>query len=155
MAPPAAGDLDMTQGEPKKHFSMIREFHLADLFTMANGFCGVAAILQIVRYAETKEPFFFWLAVALIPVALAFDFLDGRIARARHTHSPMGRELDSLADVISFGVAPAVIAYAAGLDGLAGHRSVGGLRASIYNAFPKEGVEALVGFMKEFQRKRG
>ncbi len=44
---------------------------------------------------------------------------------------------------------------AARLDGLKGHRSVGGLRASIYNAFPKEGVDALVGFMKEFERKNG
>ena len=43
----------------------------------------------------------------------------------------------------------------AGLDGLKGHRSVGGIRASIYNAFPAEGVKALVGFMKEFERKNG
>ncbi len=46
-------------------------------------------------------------------------------------------------------------ATAAGLDGLKGHRSVGGLRASIYNAFPQAGVEALVSFMKEFERKNG
>ena len=44
---------------------------------------------------------------------------------------------------------------AAGLDGLKGHRSVGGMRASIYNAFPEEGVDALVEFMKEFERKNG
>jgi phosphoserine aminotransferase len=46
-------------------------------------------------------------------------------------------------------------ATAAGLDGLKGHRSVGGMRASIYNAFPEEGIEALVGFMREFERKHG
>ena len=46
-------------------------------------------------------------------------------------------------------------ATAAGLDGLKGHRSVGGIRASIYNAFPREGVEALVAFMKEFEKKNG
>ena len=46
-------------------------------------------------------------------------------------------------------------ATAQGLDGLKGHRSVGGIRASIYNAFPREGVEALVSFMKEFERKNG
>ncbi len=46
-------------------------------------------------------------------------------------------------------------ATAQGLDGLKGHRSVGGIRASIYNAFPREGVEALVGFMQEFERKNG
>jgi phosphoserine aminotransferase len=44
---------------------------------------------------------------------------------------------------------------AAGLDGLKGHRSVGGMRASIYNAFPQEGVDALVAFMREFERKQG
>jgi len=44
---------------------------------------------------------------------------------------------------------------AAGLDGLKGHRSVGGMRASIYNAFPEEGIDALVSFMKEFERSRG
>jgi phosphoserine aminotransferase len=46
-------------------------------------------------------------------------------------------------------------ATAAGLDGLKGHRSVGGMRASIYNAFPESGVDALVEFMKEFERKNG
>ncbi len=46
-------------------------------------------------------------------------------------------------------------AKAAGMDGLKGHRSVGGMRASIYNAFPEEGVDALVAFMKEFEKKNG
>jgi phosphoserine aminotransferase len=46
-------------------------------------------------------------------------------------------------------------AAAAGLDGLKGHRSVGGMRASIYNAFPEAGVAALVDFMKEFERTNG
>ncbi len=46
-------------------------------------------------------------------------------------------------------------ATAQGLDGLKGHRSVGGVRASIYNAFPVEGVRALIAFMQEFQKKNG
>jgi phosphoserine aminotransferase len=46
-------------------------------------------------------------------------------------------------------------ATAAGLDGLKGHRSVGGLRASIYNAFPEQGIDALVDFMREFERDNG
>ena len=46
-------------------------------------------------------------------------------------------------------------ATAAGFDGLKGHRSVGGMRASIYNAFPEDGVKALVEFMKEFEKKNG
>jgi phosphoserine aminotransferase len=44
---------------------------------------------------------------------------------------------------------------AAGLDGLKGHRAVGGMRASVYNAFPEDGIDALVAFMKEFERTRG
>jgi CDP-diacylglycerol--serine O-phosphatidyltransferase len=50
-----------------------------------------------------------------VVAALIFDVLDGRIARWRHDASPLGRELDSLADVISFGVAPACLAYAVGM----------------------------------------
>jgi CDP-diacylglycerol--serine O-phosphatidyltransferase len=54
-------------------------------------------------------------AAVLVPVALVFDFFDGRVARHRHEASMLGREMDSLADVISFGVAPAAIAFALGL----------------------------------------
>jgi CDP-diacylglycerol--serine O-phosphatidyltransferase len=57
-----------------------------------------------------------YVAALLVPVAFAFDVLDGRVARSRHRASSIGRELDSLADVISFGVAPAGIAFAAGLS---------------------------------------
>jgi phosphoserine aminotransferase len=46
-------------------------------------------------------------------------------------------------------------ATAAGLDGLAGHRSVGGMRASLYNAFPEDGVDALVQFMQQFEQRNG
>jgi phosphoserine aminotransferase len=46
-------------------------------------------------------------------------------------------------------------ATAAGLDGLKGHRAVGGMRASIYNAFPEAGIDALVDFMREFEKKKG
>jgi CDP-diacylglycerol--serine O-phosphatidyltransferase len=99
-----------------KHFSLIRGFHAADLFTMANGGCGVLAVFQAMRFNDGGGSAALWFAAALVPLAIVFDVLDGRIARWRHTHSPMGRELDSLADVISFGVAPASIAYAVGLD---------------------------------------
>lgn len=99
-----------------KHFSMIRGFHLADLFTIANGFCGVGALFQAMRFLATQERGRIDAAAVLILAALVFDVLDGRIARWRHRASPLGRELDSLADVISFGVAPAGIAFAAGLQ---------------------------------------
>ena len=97
------------------HFSMIRGFHLADLFTIANGFCGVAALFAAMTFLTSGDRRWLWGAAFLVPLALIFDVLDGRVARWRHAASPMGRELDSLADVISFGVAPAGIAFAAGL----------------------------------------
>src|SRR5262245_5408300 len=101
---------------PARHFSMIRSFRLADLFTIANGFCGVAAIFEAMKHLENGDAQHVYLAAALIPLALVLDVLDGRIARWRKSASPLGRELDSLADVISFGVAPAAIAFSAGVD---------------------------------------
>jgi CDP-diacylglycerol--serine O-phosphatidyltransferase len=101
-----------------KPFSLIREFHLADWFTLANAFCGVGALFSVMTYLQTREVLHIYFACALIPVALLFDVLDGRIARWRQQSSAMGRELDSLADVISFGVAPAAIAYGCGMQGL-------------------------------------
>ncbi len=106
----------MGEREPVRHFSMIRSFHLADLFTIANGFCGVAAIFEAMKFLDTRDAKHAYVAALLIPVALVFDVLDGRVARWRHSASSLGRELDSLADVISFGVAPAAIAFAAGLN---------------------------------------
>jgi CDP-diacylglycerol---serine O-phosphatidyltransferase len=99
-----------------RHFSMIRGFHLADLLTIANGFCGVAAVFQAMTSLSAQDRSHVYVAAALVPVAGCLDLLDGRVARWRHQASPMGRELDSLADVISFGVAPASIAFAAGLQ---------------------------------------
>ncbi len=100
----------------RRHFSMVREFHLADLFTIANGFCGVGAVFQAMKFLTGHDRRHLYIAALLVPLALVFDILDGRVARWRHKSSPMGRELDSLADVISFGVAPAAIAFAAGLN---------------------------------------
>ncbi|MGV3492538.1 MAG: CDP-alcohol phosphatidyltransferase family protein [Ramlibacter sp.] len=100
-----------------RHFSMVREFHLADFFTLGNAACGVGAILLAMLYMASDDARHFLWAAALAPAAFAFDVLDGRIARARHQHSALGRELDSLSDVISFGVAPAALGFAAGLQG--------------------------------------
>src|ERR1035437_9942869 len=96
---------------------MIRGFHLADLFTLANASCGMASAFASMTYLISPSIGLFTLAAALVPLALVFDALDGRVARWRHTHSALGRELDSLADVISFGVAPAALGFAAGLRG--------------------------------------
>jgi CDP-diacylglycerol--serine O-phosphatidyltransferase len=103
--------------ERPKPFSMIREFHLADWFTLGNAVCGVAALFATMSFLQTQDAWHLMLACALVPAALFFDVLDGRIARWRQAASSLGRELDSLADVISFGVVPAAIAYAAGLQG--------------------------------------
>ena len=100
-----------------RHFSMLREFHLADFFTLGNAACGVGAVFFAMLYMASAQPFHFFAAAALAPAAFIFDVLDGRIARARHQHSALGRELDSLSDVISFGVAPAALAFAAGMHG--------------------------------------
>jgi len=102
----------------RKPFSMIREFHFADWFTLGNAICGTGALFSSMTYLQTGSAGRIYAAGALILAALVFDVLDGRIARWRQKSSAMGRELDSLADVISFGVAPAVLAYACGMQGL-------------------------------------
>ena len=107
-----------SQAEPaRKHFSMLRGFHLADAFTLGNAACGVGAVFLAMAYMASQSLGHFLWAAALAPAAFVFDVFDGRIARWRQTHSALGRELDSLADVISFGVAPAALAFAAGLNG--------------------------------------
>jgi CDP-diacylglycerol--serine O-phosphatidyltransferase len=105
-------------GLRRKRFSMIREFHFADWFTLANAACGTGAVLTSMTYLQSGDVSRLYLASGSILAALVFDILDGRIARWRQKASPLGRELDSLADVISFGVAPAVLAYACGMQGL-------------------------------------
>ena len=102
----------------RKPFSMIREFHFADWFTLGNAVCGTGALFSSMTYIQTASVNRIYAACALVLGALIFDILDGRIARWRQKSSAMGRELDSLADVISFGVAPAVMAYAFGMQGL-------------------------------------
>jgi CDP-diacylglycerol--serine O-phosphatidyltransferase len=107
----------MTTNRPKKPFAMIREFHLADWFTLGNAVCGTGAMFSIMSYLQIRDTIHIYFACALVLGALIFDVLDGRIARWRQTSSSLGRELDSLADVISFGVAPAMIAYGCGMQG--------------------------------------
>jgi CDP-diacylglycerol---serine O-phosphatidyltransferase len=108
----------MSVQKPKKPFSMIREFHLADWFTLGNAVCGTAAIFSTISFVQTGAVRHVYFACALVLAALLFDIVDGRVARWREKSSEMGRELDSLADVISFGVAPAMIGYGLGMQGL-------------------------------------
>jgi len=101
----------------KRHFSMIRQFHLADWLTLGNAFCGTGAIFAAMRYLQEGGQRDLLIGMALVPLAFVLDAMDGKVARWRHQQSLLGRELDSLADVISFGVAPAALAYACGMQG--------------------------------------
>ncbi|KAJ7582780.1 hypothetical protein C8J56DRAFT_955689 [Mycena floridula] len=97
------------------HFSLVRNFRLADLVTIMNGFCGSFSIFSSARYLLTNDSDYLWWALACPLAGLMFDFLDGKVARWRKSSSMLGQELDSLADLISFGVAPALLAFVVGL----------------------------------------
>jgi len=90
---------------------------LPNLMTAANLFCGFAATLKILQGAllQGSDPDsaadLFHAAIWFILGAFVFDFLDGRLARLGGHDSPFGREFDSLADIVSFGVAPALLVY--------------------------------------------
>lgn len=83
---------------------------LPSIFTTLNIAAGYYAILQV-THGSIAEAWHFDNAAKAIGFAVLFDGLDGRIARMTHTSSDFGRELDSLADVITFGVAPALLAW--------------------------------------------
>lgn len=101
-----------------KQRSMIRQFQAADWLTLGNAVCGMGAVLNGMAYLVAPSERRIVGAGILVFAALVLDILDGRVARWRRAASEFGRELDSLADVISFGVAPAAIAYAAGMQGV-------------------------------------
>ena len=100
-----------------KRFSMIRSFVLADFLTLGNGFGGAGSVLAAMQYLISHDRRWLVVAMALLPLSAIFDFADGRVARWRHRQSSLGADLDSLADVISFGLAPAAIGFAVGLRG--------------------------------------
>lgn len=109
--------VDPTLRPKPKPFSMIRSFVLADFLTLGNGFCGCGSVLAAMQYLVTGEARWLVTAMVLLPIAGIFDFADGRVARWRHRSSSLGADLDSLADVISFGLAPAALGFAMGLRG--------------------------------------
>src|SRR5579862_4811399 len=87
---------------------------LPSMFTVANLLCGYYAILATLE----GQPGSFDNAACAIGIAIVFDSLDGRVARAMGTNSEFGKEFDSLADIVSFGMAPAFLAYAWGVHAL-------------------------------------
>ncbi|CAN3353185.1 hypothetical protein DICA3_E04896 [Diutina catenulata] len=97
-----------------RHFSMIRNLHMADFITLLNGFSGFYAITSCCRFCLTLDLMYIQRAVFFIALGVFADFFDGRVARLRNKSSLMGQELDSLADLVSFGVAPATIAFCIG-----------------------------------------
>lgn len=99
----------MSDDEPKIYL-------LPNLMTAGNLFCGFAAVLRIIEASllNTETALAsgkYHEAIAFILGAFVFDMLDGRLARLGGHESPFGREFDSLADVVSFGVAPALLVY--------------------------------------------
>jgi CDP-diacylglycerol---serine O-phosphatidyltransferase len=100
-----------------RHFTMIRDFALADVITLGNGCAGIGSVFAAQKYLIERSVLWIWIAIGLLPLAGVFDFLDGRVARWRRRHSALGAQLDSLADLTSFGVAPAVLGFALGLRG--------------------------------------
>jgi CDP-diacylglycerol--serine O-phosphatidyltransferase len=96
---------------------MIRSFVAADWLTLGNGFCGTGSVLAVMQYLVTQQNHWLSVAMGLLPLALVLDFADGRVARWRRRSSFLGADLDSLADIISFGLAPASIGFAVGLRG--------------------------------------
>jgi CDP-diacylglycerol--serine O-phosphatidyltransferase len=105
--------------EPRRHFRSHRlrrgVYILPSACTVANMLCGYYAILATLDGKITD----FDNAACAVGVAYLFDAMDGRIARAMKTESAFGREFDSLADVVSFGMAPAILAYAWGVRAIA------------------------------------
>ena len=112
----------------------LRIYFLPNLFTGGNLFCGFVALTRIVEadvstgdFTKIREALFF------ILLACIFDLLDGRVARWGGAESPFGREFDSLADLISFGAAPAFLVHRIVLkDVFINHQEVGWFIASIY-----------------------
>lgn len=121
---------------------MFKHLKLADFFTLANLTCGFMSILY--SFSES-----FMGAALFLLAAMVFDYLDGFVARKRKEANIFGKELDSLCDLVSFGVAPAVFGYALGLDSLfaiivlIAFVCAGALRLCRFNVTKIEGYEGV------------
>ncbi len=97
---------------------MLRSYTPADALTIGNATCGTISIFLCLDYIAAGNRRLLWVAFILLPLALLCDVLDGYVARLNpRRQSVLGADLDSLADVISFGVAPAVLGFTLGLQG--------------------------------------
>lgn len=104
--------------DDKRHLSMVRQLQLADWITMMNCYCGFNAIISSARYITSgyARSTYIHRAMAFTFAGFFFDIFDGRVARWMQKSSLLGKELDSLADLVSFGVAPAVIGFSIGMQ---------------------------------------
>ena len=115
--------------------SRLKIYFLPNLLTAGNLFCGFVALTKIVEADPMSDAYYgqIKLALAFILLACIFDLFDGRVARWGGAESPFGREFDSLADLISFGVAPAFLVHRIVLrDVFVQHPELGWFIASIY-----------------------
>ena len=96
---------------PPENGERVRIYFLQNFFTAGNLACGFFALTWIFKYDPTSGFGPIYDAIRLILAAFAFDFLDGRVARLGGRESQFGREFDSLADMVSFGAAPAFLVY--------------------------------------------
>lgn len=114
----------------------LKIYFLPNLLTAGNLFCGFVALTKIVEADAAAPDYFVHIKMALgfILLACIFDLFDGRVARMGGAESPFGREFDSLADLISFGVAPAFLVHRIVLKDVFGpeHAEFGWFIASIY-----------------------
>jgi len=147
------------KADPKRRrFKLLRSFTMADFVTLGNAACGTCSIFFCLNYLENKlyEPYII-ASFILLPLALLFDIMDGHVARARQNSSPYGSDLDSLADVISFAVAPAVLGFTLGLRGvwdcilLAFFVCCGVSRLARYNVTAETLADAATGKVKYYQ----
>src|SRR5215510_8603861 len=96
---------------------MLRSYTVADVFTIGNASCGTISIFLCLSFLAGERHRFFWMAFVLIFLALFFDVFDGYWARRSRRQSVLGADLDSLSDIVSFGVAPAVLGFTLGMRG--------------------------------------
>lgn len=124
-----------TPSQDQEPEQRLRIYFLPNLLTAGNLFCGFVALTKIVEADYSKDNFFLQIqwALGFILLACIFDLFDGRVARMGGVESPFGREFDSLADLVSFGVAPAFLVHRVVLkDVFARHPEWGWFIASIY-----------------------
>lgn len=109
-----------------------RIYVLPTLMTAGNILCGYVATLQIFDGRHLQDPSHYYNAIIAILAACLFDALDGRVARMGGQESPFGRELDSLADIVSFGIAPALLVHDIVLKSIEGPFNIGWLISCVY-----------------------